>query len=807
MPLTRPKAHQLSGQSAKSSVRVVTTSNVTLSGGAPATVDGVSLTLEDRILVTAQTDATENGIYRVTSVGSGSNGTWVRSRDANQNEEVLAGMTCIVSEGTSYADTFWKLTTDGAVTLGTTELTFEQHSSGGSSFANLSDVTLTSTSSNDILTYNGSAWVNNTAINLSGTITGGNLTTGNVTIDDATITATGNITTSGSFIGDGSQLTGLPAGYTDANVTSLLSNLGSNNISTAGSITVSGRVATGEVSAHGLSSTSSLTLRGGVSSDGIKLQFWDSSWTDALAIRESTHDILASYPFTATGNITGGNLLTGNVTVSDATITVDNVTYTGTDGTTGQALLTYGNGVTYFGNVATDSGATYTTGNTAPVSPSVGDKWFDTDDEILFEYINDGTSNVWVDTTSASTGDSTTGDYAITGNLTAGGNVATGNVTVTDSTISATGNITGGNVISSGSISAGGNYLSSQPSFRNLIINGDMKIAQRGTSAVSGSPNFPVDRWRIVSNQSSKFTAQQSSDVPTGQGFKNSIVFTSSSAYTEASGDYFLVQHRFEGNNIEHLHYGNASAKTVTVSFWVKSSLTGTFAGALRDGGSYTTSYIFEYTISSANTWEYKTVTISGPTSGTWLTGTSVGAELGFALGGGSEFNGTASAWQSTNDFITSSANRLVNTNGATLYITGVQLEVGSQATPFEHRMYSTELAMCQRYFYIADSYLGGAPTYPTIGAGYNVSSTEARISIQYPVMMRAKPTLSYTGTLYVLNSAGSGLAVTSIASNYGNPMSAMVAFGVASGLTQGHGTVVITNNGSGQTFQANAEL
>lgn len=171
MPLTRPKAHQLSGQSAKSSVRVVTTSNVTLSGGAPATVDGVSLTLEDRILVTAQTDATENGIYRVTTVGSGSTGTWVRSRDANQNEEVLAGMSCIVSEGSTYADTFWKLTTDGAVTLGTTELTFEQHSTiESSSIANLADVTLTSVSSNDVLTYNGSVWTNNQDLTLTGNL-------------------------------------------------------------------------------------------------------------------------------------------------------------------------------------------------------------------------------------------------------------------------------------------------------------------------------------------------------------------------------------------------------------------------------------------------------------------------------------------------------------------------------------------------------------------------------------------------------------------------------------------------------------
>ena len=183
----------------------MSTSNVTLSGGAPATVDGVSLTLEDRILVTAQTDATENGIYRVTTVGSGSNGTWIRSRDANQNEEVLAGMTTMVSEGTTYADTFWKLSTDGDVTLGTTELVFEQHSTvEAKSIANLSDVTLTSTSSNDVLTYNGSAWVNSTSIDLSGNIDGAN-----INVDDTLrIAQSGSglrMTNVGAFDNDGSD--------------------------------------------------------------------------------------------------------------------------------------------------------------------------------------------------------------------------------------------------------------------------------------------------------------------------------------------------------------------------------------------------------------------------------------------------------------------------------------------------------------------------------------------------------------------------------------------------------------------------
>ena len=288
MPLTRPKAHQLSGQSAKSSVRVVTTSNVTLSGGAPASVDGVSLTLEDRILVTAQTDATENGIYRVTTVGSGSNGTWVRGRDANQNEEVLAGMTTMVSEGTTYADTFWKLTTDGDVTLGTTELTFEQHSTvEAKSIANLSDVTLTSTSSNDVLTYNGSAWVNSTSIDLSGNIDGAN-----INVDDTLrIAQSGSglrMTNVGAFDNDGSDNFRIFA----TNSLSIGANGETGNavyIDTSNNITINNALtATGNVTAGNLTTSGQLT---------------------------------------ATGNITGGNLVTtGTVTLDRLALTSSQTT-------------------------------------------------------------------------------------------------------------------------------------------------------------------------------------------------------------------------------------------------------------------------------------------------------------------------------------------------------------------------------------------------------------------------------------------------------------------------------------------------
>ena len=182
MALTRPRAHQLSGVSAKSAVRILSSSNVTLSGGTPATVDGVSLTIDDRILVTGQTSASENGLYRCTVVGSGSNGTWIRSRDGSHQGTIVAGMTCMVTEGSTYADTLWKLTTDGVITIDSTALTFEQHSSIDSSSVDaLADVTLTSTATNDLLQYNGSQWVNSSSIDISGDIT----VSGDLDIDDA----------------------------------------------------------------------------------------------------------------------------------------------------------------------------------------------------------------------------------------------------------------------------------------------------------------------------------------------------------------------------------------------------------------------------------------------------------------------------------------------------------------------------------------------------------------------------------------------------------------------------------------------
>jgi|APSaa5957512535_1039671.scaffolds.fasta_scaffold09339_4 hypothetical protein len=258
MALTRPRAHQLSGTSAKAAVRVVSESDVTLSGGAPATVDGVSLTVDDRILVTGQTTASQNGLYRCTVVGSGSNGTWVRSRDGSHQGTISAGMTCMVTEGSSYADTFWKLTTDGSITIGTTALTFEQHSGGGGTPGGSN----TQVQFNDSSSFGGDAGLtyNKTtdALTIVGTVTGGTLTDGTATITSGAIASVTTIGASGAITG---------GSLTDGTAT-----LSSGALSGATTLTASGAVTGGSLtdgtatlSSGALSGATTATFTGNVS--------------------------------------------------------------------------------------------------------------------------------------------------------------------------------------------------------------------------------------------------------------------------------------------------------------------------------------------------------------------------------------------------------------------------------------------------------------------------------------------------------------------------------------------------------------
>jgi hypothetical protein len=269
---------------------------------------------------------------------------------------------------------------------------------------------------------------------------------------------------------------------------------------------------------------------------------------------------------------------------------------------------------------------------------------------------------------------------------------------------------------------------SNNVTFRNRLINSAMVIDQRNAGAsVTPTANFTytLDRWVAGLIQSSKFSVQQNAgSVTPPAGFSNYLGITSLSAYSILSSDYFNINQFIEGFNWADLGFGTANAKTVTLSFWVYSSLTGTFGGALGNSAG-SRAYPFTYTISSASTWEQKTITIAGDTSGTWVGATNgIGARLWISLGTGSTFTTTAGAWATGNYIAPTGATSVVGTNGATFYITGVQLEAGTTASPFEYRQYGTELALCQRYFEKSFAQ-GTAPTegidnnFQTGGVGY----------------------------------------------------------------------------------------
>jgi len=279
--------------------------------------------------------------------------------------------------------------------------------------------------------------------------------------------------------------------------------------------------------------------------------------------------------------------------------------------------------------------------------------------------------------------------------------------------------------------------------FRNRIINGDMRIAQRGTAAVTTSNAFPVDRFRIPNGTDGAFSAQQDSSAPTG--FINSLKYTVTTADTNLTTVQTTgIVHPIEGTNIADFGWGTANARTVTLSFWVRSSLTGTFSGSLRNGN-VTRSYPFTYSISVADTWEYKTVIITGDTSGTWTTDTSAGLYIFFSCGGGPDTTGTAGSWASANYSTATGTVSVIGTLNATFYVTGVQLETGSVATPFERRPYGTELMLCQRYYYRA---FPGAVTKLLGTTGYVSSATSYRALGNFPVPMRVAPSaLETTGT------------------------------------------------------------
>ena len=277
--------------------------------------------------------------------------------------------------------------------------------------------------------------------------------------------------------------------------------------------------------------------------------------------------------------------------------------------------------------------------------------------------------------------------------------------------------------------------------FRNRIINGDMRIDQRNAGAsVTAVTNgtYNLDRWVTFFSRTSKFSIQQNAGaVVPPAGFSNYVGITSSSAYSLTVNDEFSLMQFVEGFNSSDFGFGTANAKSITLSFWVRSSLTGTFGGSVVNSSNNEWCYPYTYAINSANTWEYKTVTIPGQTAGTWLTTNGIGMGIIFSLGAGSSRSGTANTWVNANRVGVPGQVNLVSTNGATLYITGVQLEAGPTATPFERIPIGMELALCQRYCFVAPQ--NWAYAYGGSGSALVNFYTAA----YFPVPMRITPVVS----------------------------------------------------------------
>jgi len=347
---------------------------------------------------------------------------------------------------------------------------------------------------------------------------------------------------------------------------------------------------------------------------------------------------------------------------------------------------------------------------------------------------------------------------------------------------------------------------------KNRIINGAMVIDQRNAGASVTVPfgqSYYLDRWCAEASQASKFSVQQNAgSVTPPVGFKNYLGATSASAYSVAAGDYFTLEQRIEGFNTADLGWGTASAKTVTLSFQVYSSLTGTFGGALQNGA-FNRSYPFSYSIPVANTWTTISVTIAGDTTGTWTTTNGAGVIVVFGLGVGSTYgSGTAGAWAGSLIFAPTGATSVVGTNGATFYITGVQLEVGSSATGFEYRQYQQELALCQRYL---PAYRATGSGNQDVGTGMCTSSSAAYFGFDFVVQPRVEPTGATISSAGHFGAVNNGFSATNLFTGLGFSVAstkrALLVGTGSSGLSQGDATFVRSQSSSAYILFDGCEL
>ena len=342
-----------------------------------------------------------------------------------------------------------------------------------------------------------------------------------------------------------------------------------------------------------------------------------------------------------------------------------------------------------------------------------------------------------------------------------------------------------------------------------------MAIDQRNAGAATANTinGYTLDRWVVAQSTTGKLIVQQDAGAVTPPaGFNDYLGVTSQSAYSITSIDTYYIRQAIEGFNFADCNWGTANAKTVTLSFWVRSSLTGTFGGSLNNAA-YSRSYPFSYTINTANTWEYKTITIAGDTTGTWIGATNgVGLNVLINLGAGSTFSGPANTWASAVYVAPTGATSVVGTNGATFYLTGVQLEVGTQATTFTTAggSYGAELALCQRYLpSLANNATGSGASAQFVGMAN--AAVNGFFIVNFPVNARVAPTgatVINPTAFQGLNAAGNawnsftGIAFSSAGTNSAN----MYGTGI-SGLTIGQGLIVGTTSTTAQILFTGCEL
>jgi hypothetical protein len=298
---------------------------------------------------------------------------------------------------------------------------------------------------------------------------------------------------------------------------------------------------------------------------------------------------------------------------------------------------------------------------------------------------------------------------------------------------------------------------------RNRVINGDMNIDQRAAGAnttITTSGHYTVDRWAASTNVSSKFKVGQNlNSISAPNGFYNYLGVQSLSSYSSSSADYAAIYYSIEGYNLLDLNLGSSSGSPFTISFWVRSSLTGTFTFTVSASYGSNAGYATTYTINSANTWEYKTITIPATSIGTWNRANALGMMLWWDLGTGSAYHGTTNTWSSNYTLKVAGTQNVIGTNGATFYITGVQFEKGSAATAFENRHYQQELAVCQRYFYTTytQGVAVGSASQPNARTSYAFDASSLTrawfVNGAFPVPMRTLPTT----TIYDQSTGASG--------------------------------------------------